>query len=172
MTTRETDELDRAGLHRDIDLILDNLQNARDDRHAIGYPTSTISGRGGGELTSVEAAAENAVYGPDQRRDRASEFLAEAKEARSTVIRVANLARRNWPTPATKGTQVGGVTIGQRGSTVETCGLCGLPAPSGTDQNGQPLVRRIDGQAFHNTAIPGVAGACYWQVWRQRRHNP
>jgi hypothetical protein len=162
MTTRETADIHRKGLHADLDVVLDHLQAARDERHAIGFPTSTISGgRGGAELTSVEAAAD--------QPDWATGWLAEARDAQNHLVRAANMARAHWPA-VTKGTTVAGVTIGQRGSS-EICGLCKLPAPSGTDENGQPLVRRIDGIAYHNVSIPGVAGACFWQVWRQRRRT-
>lgn len=164
MTTRETANLHRAGLHADLDCLLDHLQAARDERHAIGYPTTTLgAGRGQGELTSVEAAS--------LRPDWATDWLHEAREAQNQLVRVANMARRHWPRPPTKGAIIDGVTIGERGVGDDNCGLCGLPAPTGTDEHGQPLVRRIDGQAFHNTALPNGPGACYWQVWRQRRRT-
>jgi hypothetical protein len=84
------------------------------------------------------------------------------------VIGLANRAAMFWPTPPAKGDVVKGVTVGQRGNSVEMCGLCGEPAPGGRNDDGQLLVRRLDGVAFHAVAEPGRS-ACFWQVWRQRR---
>jgi hypothetical protein len=87
---------------------------------------------------------------------------------REDLYRLADAAARHWPEPPKKGTQMGGVTVGERTSTVENCGLCRTPVDGGRNDAGQLLLRRIDGVSFHNTGGDGHE-ACFWLVWRQRR---
>lgn len=85
-------------------------------------------------------------------------------QAVARLYNLANNALAWWPHDKVKpGQVVNGVTVGERGNDVEVCGLCKQPAPSGRDDNGQALLRRINGQAFH-----AAGKGCYWKVWRDR----
>jgi hypothetical protein len=90
------------------------------------------------------------------------------REANRTLLRLHRLAaaaHAYWPPPLHKGQRVGNVVVGERGNTVETCALCGEPAPSGRDpETGITLIKTLDGQVFHNTNP-----ACYYVVYRQRK---
>lgn len=74
--------------------------------------------------------------------------------------RLAGRALRYWPPPPPRGSREGGVTVGERSSSVETCGLCGDPVVGGRNDP----IRRIDGQAFHGKS-------CWFTVTRQRQQK-
>lgn len=76
--------------------------------------------------------------------------------------RLAGTARRWWPATPKAGTTQDGVTVGQRGNTVETCTACQLPIGGGRND---PL-KRIDGDPFHVKNPAGVW--CYHQALRSR----
>lgn len=65
--------------------------------------------------------------------------------------RLAEQAWYYWPDPPRQGQQVCGVTVGQRGNTVDNCELCNEPAPGGRDINtGKTLnVTDKDGRTLH-----------------------
>lgn len=60
---------------------------------------------------------------------------------------LAESARTHWPEPPRRGEKISGVSVGERGNDVETCGLCQNPVMGG---RGDPI-RRIDGEAFHKS---------------------
>lgn len=74
------------------------------------------------------------------------------------LYRLADLALAYWPPPPKRGDRAGMVTVGERGNSVESCGLCGDPVVGG---RADPI-RRIDGQAFHGKS-------CWFTVTRQRQ---
>lgn len=89
---------------------------------------------------------------------------------RDRIYRLADQGASWWPAPPATGTTIAGVTIGARSNTVEVCALCGEPTLTGRNEAGQLLTRRIDGDPYHATAVT-QQGACWWQVWRQRRRG-
>ena len=187
----------RPVLHRSTDRICNSWPWALDDLDAYGYPKAhaydtTIAATSD---TTVETVAlgptcqaitwiDNltgmlAGYGLAQTvryytptiagiwRNRIHTHIDRWHISEKTItatIRVANQAAILWPDRPKPG------TIGRNGqATDEPCGLCQLPAPSGRNNDGQLLARRIDGIPYHTLALPGQHDACYWQVWRQRR---
>lgn len=160
------DERQRHDLHLDVDAIVDALPRARLDRDSIGFRGDCrYENNGGGLAVTVNAAGEeeaqlNGVEAAAQKRavDTATDWLAAQKEARSALIVAARDARFQWPDPPAAGTQMGGVTVGKRTTTLEECGLCHEPLVGGKEGP----IRRIDGQAF-------CAKSCFFTVWRQRR---
>ena len=175
----------RQALHRSADRICDSWPYALDDIAAHGYPkartydnAATIAGD-----TTVETVALAPTPPVFTWLDRLAIVLAYydlirvqrrhmhthidrgrlAETAIRATISLANHAAILWPDPPKPGRLTrGGLTAD------ETCGLCGLPAPSGHDLNGRLMAKRIDGQLFHTLALPGQHQACYFAVWRQR----
>lgn len=155
----------RHDLHLDVDAIIDALPRATLDRDSIGFRADCrYESNGGGLAVTVNAAGEeesqlNGVEAASQKRavDTATDWLAEQKEARSALVVAARSARFKWPDPPKPGTQMGGVTVGKRTTSLEECGLCHEPLVGGKDGP----IRRIDGQAF-------CAKKCWFTVKRQR----
>lgn len=156
----------RHDLHLDVDAIIDALPRAVLDRDSIGFRADCrYESNGGGlavtlnEDTGEEEAQLNGVEAASQKRavDAATDWLAAQKEARSAIIVTARSARFKWPDPPKVGTQMGGVTVGKRTTSLEECGLCHEPLVGGKDGP----IRRIDGQAF-------CAKKCWFTVKRQR----
>lgn len=61
------------------------------------------------------------------------------------IDRLAATGKHWWPTRPTRGTVVAGVTIGARGNTIETCGLCNKPVTGGHNDP----IRRINQVPYH-----------------------
>jgi hypothetical protein len=141
--------------------------------HDIGYAVGWISELHDTVLAILAAAYPTAhvqvEWQPDPVRAQllaAVSVLADSWDAhrpghdhqRGLLYRLADSAARHWPGPPSKGTSMGGVTVGQRTPASETCGLCEKPVAGGRDDP----IRRIDGQAFH-------AKSCWFTVTRQRQ---
>lgn len=161
----------RKMLHDALDTILELLDVAELAQGSIGFPSDlSRTGHSIGGSTSVENAALHAL---DRRWDDvalvAGEWLAEAAEAQSQLVRVAALGRRHWPAPPKNGTQVGGVYIGAE-PPPPVCAWCNMPAEGSVDD---PVVV-VNGVRYHRKGLPaghGLEGrpACYWAHWRAER---
>lgn len=80
------------------------------------------------------------------------------------LLRVADTATGWWPPAPKAGETVGDVTVGERTNRAEVCTLCREPVTSGKNDNGQALLRRINGDPYHGSG-PG----CFWKVARSRK---
>lgn len=151
----------RHDMHLDVDAIIDAVPYAQLDKESIGFPTALGGGGGGGgadpgALNSVEAASQHKLV------DRATGWLAEWSEARAHVIRAANQARAYYGFDPDRGRPEPGRPQPRpdRFPDVELCAFCGQPAPSGRDEKGKSLLRRVDDKPVH-------ASPCYWTLAKQ-----
>lgn len=160
------DELEkrRHDMHIDVDAIIDAWPYAKSDSESVGLRASG-AGTGGsasyavknddGTYESVDATGVEilAARHAAEVADKANEWVAQAVEARAHITRLANLARylygfdpkRGRPEqsrPAQKPDPI---------SDMELCAFCEQPCPSGRDENGKPLIRRIDEQPVHTS---------------------
>jgi hypothetical protein len=79
--------------------------------------------------------------------------------ALSGLVRLANVAAKEWPPTPRRGDVIDGVTVGERSETGDTCSSCGrYIAGSAADP-----VRRIDGAPYHKSPC--------WETVRKRRRR-
>lgn len=118
-----------------------------DHERAPGVPWT-----GSNACKAMHDALEALMIAPDRQAWRWAE---------RTTARLRHLARLafRWEPPPKQGETVGGVTVGARGNLVEDCTACGMPAPTGRDEHGRPLVRRrgSDGAIFHTSCYYDLA---------------
>jgi hypothetical protein len=117
-----------------------------------------------GSLQQLLTAAIDAICA-DWKLDDIVDFDPQSATYRGDVFglaRLADKARRHWPATLAGGTTTKGVTVGQRGSSIEVCAGC-LQAIGGG--RADPL-KRIDGDPFHVKNPQGVW--CYHQALRSR----
>ncbi len=81
-----------------------------------------------------------------------------ASKVLDELVRLANVAAKEWPDTPRRGQMVDGVKVGEKTPTVETCVECKGPISGGA----LDPIARIDGKPFHRKP-------CYQTVWQRNK---